>query len=224
MKSLEISGKTVEEAVQNALARLGVSQEEIKVIVLKEGRHGILGLGAEEARIRVELMASDPSESAPEDADNSIAETATDVVEKLLSLLGVSASVVVEIKSSPEGEAGPSFAFDLRGHYLGILIGRRGQTLACLQYIVRLIMAHKTHKLVPLTIDVEGYKSHRYESLRVLALRLAEQVRSSGIPFTLEPMPPDERRIIHLALADQPHITTKSIGEGEDRKVVILPA
>lgn len=152
-----------------------------------------------------------------------MAEAATDVVKKLLSLLEVSASVALETKPAEEAEDSPSFAFDLRGRDLGILIGRRGQTLACLQYIVRLIMAHKFQKPVLLAIDVEGYKSRRYESLRVLARRLAEQVRSNGLPFTLEPMPPDERRVIHLALTDQPHITTKSIGEGEERQVVILP-
>ncbi|MFH1639244.1 MAG: RNA-binding cell elongation regulator Jag/EloR [Chloroflexota bacterium] len=224
MKSLEISGKTVEEAVQNALARLNVSREEIKVTVLKEGRHGILGLGTEEARIIVELKeASDLPDSMPEDLDRDTLETTTGVVAELLSLLGVTASVSVATESSPEEGMSPSFDFNLSGQDLGILIGRRGQTLSCLQYIVRLIMAHKARRLVPLTIDIEGYKKQRYESLSALALRLADQVRANGIPFTLEPMPPDERRIIHITLTDQPHVTTKSIGEGEARKVVILP-
>jgi spoIIIJ-associated protein len=112
---------------------------------------------------------------------------------------------------------------DLEGEDLGILIGRRGQTLVDFQYVVRLIMAHKLRMLVPVTIDVQGYKKRRYESLTILARRLAAQVRTRGTPFTLEPMPPDERRVIHLALADEADIVTNSIGEGEDRKVVISP-
>lgn len=220
MKSLEVSGKTVEEAVQNALARLGVSREDIKVTVLKEGRHGILGLGTEEARIRVELKEPDLSGTLPQ--NEGVADIATEVIEHLISLLEVPAFVILEEEVS--AEATPSLSFDLKGQDLGILIGRRGQTLASLQYIVRLIMAHRLNRLVSLTIDVGGYKKRRYDSLRSLALRLAEQVKVSGMPFTLEPMPPDERRVIHLALAHQPKVTTKSTGEGEDRKVVILPA
>ncbi|MFH0846551.1 MAG: R3H domain-containing nucleic acid-binding protein, partial [Chloroflexota bacterium] len=109
------------------------------------------------------------------------------------------------------------------GEDLGILIGRRGQTLASLQYIVRLILSHRLGTQVWVNLDVEGYKKRRYESLEKLAQRVAEQVRAQGTSFTLEPMPPDERRIIHLTLAQEPDITTESTGEGDDRKVVIAP-
>lgn len=115
------------------------------------------------------------------------------------------------------------FAFDVTGEDLGILIGRRGQTLATLQYILRLMVSHQLKVWTPIVVDVEGYKQRRSEALQALAARLAEQVRSRGTPFTLEPMPAYERRIIHLALADHPDVTTQSIGEGDLRKVVILP-
>ena len=118
---------------------------------------------------------------------------------------------------------GTGIAFDIRGDDLGILIGRRGQTLACLQYIVRLIIAHQIKTWVPIIIDVEGYRQRRYEDLRALASRLAEQVTVKGMPFTLRPMPAYERRIIHLTLAEHPDVTTQSVGVGEARKVVILP-
>ena len=214
MESLEISAKTVDEAIQNALKKLGVSREEVEVTVLKEGRVGILGLGSEEARIRV----------TPKKEDD-MAEAARSVLETLLTVIGVSASIVPQV--GPSGEEQEEFAapiaFDIKGEDLGILIGRRGQTLTCLQYIVRLIIAHQMKVRVPIIIDVEGYKHRRDEALRTLAWRIAEQVKDREIAFTLEPMPAYERRIIHLALADHSDITTQSVGEGEARRVVILP-
>lgn len=219
MESLEMSGKTVEEAIQRALGKLGVSREEVKVTVLKEGKHGVLGLGAEEARIRVE-----PVVPIPEN-ESAIADAAKGILEALLSLMGVAASVVPGAKPfvKGEGEATAPIAFDIKGDDLGILIGRRGQTLSCLQYIVRLIVGHQTEAWVPIIIDVEEYKQRRYEALQALAWRIAEQVKAEQAPFTLEPMSAYERRIIHLALAEHPDVTTQSIGEGEARKVVILP-
>ncbi len=217
MKNLEMSGKTVEEAIQRALAELGVSREEVKVTVLKEGRHGVLGLGAEEARIRVEPLVPIPKK------ESDIADAAKGILEALLSMMGVTASVVSPARSFVEGEATAPIAFDIKGDDLGILIGRHGQTLSCLQYIVRLIVGHQTEAWVPIIVDVEGYKQRRYEAVQALAWRIAEQVKAGGEPFTLEPMSAYERRIIHLALAEHPDVTTQSIGEGEARKVVILP-
>jgi len=217
MKNLEMSGKTVEEAIQHALGKLGVSREEVKVTVLKEGKHGVLGLGAEEARIRVETLVPTPEE------ESDIADAAKGILEVLLSMMGVVASVVSPARSFVEGEATAPIAFDVKGDDLGILIGRRGQTLSCLQYIVRLIVGHQTKAWVPIIVDVEGYKQRRYEALQALAWRIAEQVKAEQAPFTLEPMSAYERRIIHIALAEHPDVTTQSIGEGEARKVVILP-
>ena len=217
MKDLEISAKTVEEAIQHALEKLGVGREEVEIAVLKEGKTGVLGLGAEEAKIRVKLLASIAEER------NHIAEIAKGVLETLLGRMGITASVVPYTQPFVEGEEGTAvpIAFDIKGEDLGILIGRRGQTLACLQYIVRLITAHQAKAWVPIIVDVEGYKQRRYESLRALAWRVAEQVKVKRVPFRLEPMPASERRIIHLALADNPDIATQSIGEGEARRVVV---
>jgi spoIIIJ-associated protein len=117
----------------------------------------------------------------------------------------------------------PVIALDVTGGDLGILIGRRGQTLVALQYVVRLILAHQAEARVPVVIDVEGYKQRRYEALQALALRVAEQVKTKKRAFALEPMPAYERRIIHLTLAGDPDVTTESTGEGETRKVVITP-
>ncbi|MBA7598114.1 hypothetical protein ES703_05124 [subsurface metagenome] len=154
-----------------------------------------------------------------------IAEVAKSVLETLLSLMDVSASVVPSAALLPGGGEGAtdSITLEIEGEDLGILIGRRGQTLSCLQYIVRLIVGHQTKVWLPIIIDVEGYKRRRYDALQALAWRMAEMVKTRGEPFALEPMSAFDRRIIHLALADHHDVTTQSSGEGEARKVVILP-
>lgn len=159
--------------------------------------------------------------------NESISQRTIEVVEKLLNLMGVQASVDLQATapaSSTDKSGLTPITLDIKGQYLGILIGRRGQTLSRLQYIVRLIITHEVESLVPIVIDVEGYKRRRYDSLQALAQRIAAQVRTDGIPFTLEPMPPDERRIIHLTLSDEPSVVTQSTGEGDNRMVVISPA
>ena len=154
-----------------------------------------------------------------------IAEVATEVLETLLDLLEISASIARTegyfVKDEEEVDA--TIALDIEGDDLGILIGRRGQTLASLQYLVRIILGHKTGSELPIIIDVEGYKRRRCESLRALAWRMAEQVKVKRVPFALEPMSAFDRRVIHVALVDHPDITTESTGVGELRKVVILP-
>jgi spoIIIJ-associated protein len=219
MKSLEVNAKTVEEAIQLALEHLGVSREEVEISVVKEGRSGILGLGAEDAVVRVKPLA--PASEQGSD----IAETVKGVLEKMLALMGVAGSLVPQAQPivDEEQEATTSAAFNIEGEDLGILIGRRGQTLACLQYIVRLIVGHQTKAWEPIFIDVEGYKQRRYQGLQLLARHMAEQVQARGEPFTLEAMSAYERRIVHLTLADHPDVITESTGQGEARRVVILP-
>ncbi len=191
----------------------------MEVTVLSEGKTGILGLGAEDARIRVRLLVSTPEK------ESGIAETTKEVLETLLIRLGVPASVIPSDQPLVDGETETTghIVFDIKGDDLGILIGRRGQTLACLQYMVRLIVAQQRKAWLPIVIDVDGYKQRRYKTLQSLALSVAEQVKVKQAPFTLEPMPAYERRIIHLTLVDRPDVTTESIGVGEARKVVILP-
>jgi spoIIIJ-associated protein len=216
MESLEVSGKTVEEAIDLALEQLGLSIDEVEVTVLKKGKPGFLGLGAEEATVRVIPLQSGQEE-------DEVAALAKKTVEELLRLMKLEAKVE---PTSPLQATSPeikSIALEIKGQDLGILIGRRGETLAALQYIVRLIVARHQKTRVPVAIDVEGYKQQRYHVLRDLALRLAQNVKATGRSTTLEPMPADERRVIHLALSVNPDVTTQSIGEGEVRKVAILP-
>lgn len=153
------------------------------------------------------------------------AETARDILETLLDLMGVSTVVtpVAEFTIDEEEGAESTITLDVKGDDPGILIGRRGQTLSCLQYLVRIIVGHQTQEWPPIIIDVEGYKRRRFEALQAMANRIAEQVKTKGVPFALEPMPAFDRRIIHLCLAGHPEVTTQSNGEGEMRKVVIQP-
>ena len=211
MRELEITAKTVEEAVQTALEQLGVTRDQVEIVVLKKGRSGVMGVGAEDARIKMKLL-DQPG------GNGDVVEFAAEVLETLVKSMGIEAEVSAA-QTSP-GEL--PVVLDIEGDDLGVLIGRRGQTLASLQYIVRLIVAEKLKMWVPINVDVDGYKQRRYESLRNLALRLAEQVKTSRRSITLEPMPADERRIIHLTLAEDPDVATQSMGEGEARKVSIL--
>jgi len=130
-------------------------------------------------------------------------------------LMGITARVEVLSDEIP-------IALNIEGDDLGILIGRRGQTLASLGHIAKLVVAARLKAWLPLNVDVAGYKKRRQDSLQRLALYLAEQVKSRHRAMTMEPMPPAERRVIHLSLADHPDVVTNSIGEGENRKVVIL--
>lgn len=191
----------------------------MEVSVVKEGKSGILGLGADQAVVRVTRLV--PSSNQ----DQNMGEIVRDVLERLLDLMAVDGTVLLQDEPVIEQELGAttSIAFNIKGDDLGILIGRRGQTLSSLQYIVRLIVGHQTKIWEPLFLDVEGYKQRRYQGLQNLAQHMAEQVGAKGIPFTLEPMSAYERRIVHLALTDHPDVTTESIGQGEGRRVVIVP-
>ena len=240
MKEVEISAKTVEEAIQQALEELCASRDEVEVDVLSEGKHGVLGVGAEEARVRVRVLEDTHTEADHENGEkvreptqqvhepiqqDELFNITRDVLETMLSKMGITATVVHQSQAVvQEQEKTPApVVIDIEGDELGILIGRRGQTLACLQYIVRLIVSCKVQASAFIVIDVNGYKQNRYQSLRALANRIAEEVEANEKSFELEPMPAYERRIIHMALADHAGVTTESTGIGEARKVVIIP-
>jgi len=206
MEEIEIIAATVEQAIEKAEAQLGMSRDQFEVEVVKEGRSGILGVGSKEALIRVI-----PANLQERD----VVKVVTEILETLLELLGVTGKVEVLSEEIP-------LVLNIEGDDLGILIGRRGQTLASLEHITKLMVAGRLKAWLPLRVDVGGYKKRRHDSLQRLALYLAEQVRSRHRAITMEPMPADERRIVHLTLADNPEVTTHSIGEGESRKVVIL--
>jgi spoIIIJ-associated protein len=213
MDSLEKSAKTVDEAIEMALEELGASRDEVDIVVLKEGRSGFLGIGGGGAAVRV-------SRRHAEETVREAVSVAKEILEQLLSLMDLNA-VIEEKELSADGHA--QFNIELKGDDLGVLIGRRGQTLASLQYLLYLMVGHQLKEHIPLIIDVEGYLERRNESLQGLAMRMAERVVTTGQIAVMEPMTPRERRIIHLALKDFKGIVTQSIGEGEYRKVTIVP-
>jgi spoIIIJ-associated protein len=217
MKQVEISASTVEEATQQALKELGASLEQVEINVLSEGRTGVLGIGREEARIRASVMEKNPPGQQ--------VVIVTEVLGNLLRQLELTADVEPETGAvaDEEGLASSPVVYNISGDDLGILIGRRGQTLTALQYLVRLMTSQKLGGAAPLVLDVNGYKKRRYESLRILAEHVAEQVTVNHRSFALEPMPAYERRIIHLALSQHPEVVTLSVGFGDARKVTVLP-
>jgi spoIIIJ-associated protein len=311
--SIEASGKSVDEAVMQALSRLGKRREEVDVTVLQEPTRGAFGLGGKEARVRVTTRLSHSSavitpemadailgpdgpdlpldeedetfydeevdEDEDEDEDDgeyedddeeyeddeddeneqaheepslpfipsnelsslplpspSFEETGpaeddrlqnvenpsredieitVDVLQNILRFMNIHATVQVRAHNP--------LTLNIHGinENLGLLIGRRGETLAALQLLVNLIVSHRTKHRMRIIVDAENYRERREENLRSLALRVAQQVRNYRRSIALEAMPPHERRIVHIALSESKDISTESIGEGEERRVVI---
>jgi spoIIIJ-associated protein len=241
--SLEMIAPTVDEAVARGAAELGVTPDRVLVEVLDEGGHGMLGLGIRQARVRLTLLGGAPSarpapavpaddddfddegESGDEPAapaDHEI-EVARDTVRELVSLMRLTARVSGRWGEADEPDEPRPVLVDIRGDDLSLLIGRRGESLAALQYITRLIVGKELGNYLPIVVDVEGYRARRERQLRQLARRMAEQAVERGRTMTLEPMSPAERRIIHLELRDHQRVFTESVGEGENRKVTVVP-
>ena len=220
---LEVSAKNVEEAVESALNTLGLDRSQVEIEVLSEGKSGILGWGGEEARVRINPLTSAGEVGRTEDGSSgsadAIAETATDVLKNLLALMNVEAKVEVV----GNGNEQSPFVIEVTDGDLGILIGRRGQSLTALQYIVNFIVSRRLGSNARVGVDVAGYRKRRQAELESLALRVADLVKNSRRSITLESMPAMERRIIHLALRDEPGVTTGSVGFGDSRKGVVSP-
>lgn len=152
------------------------------------------------------------------DTPSDVVKTTSEVIDNIISLLGVEVvSTLTQVEREDLG--GP--VFEIEGDDAGLLIGRRGDTLKALQFLVKYLVSQKLNANVNMLVDVEGYQDRRYQSLMSMARRVAQRVTDSGRPITLEPMPPNERRIVHMALADHPRVTTESTGSGSSRQVVV---
>lgn len=305
MESIEVNGKTIDDAIVQALARLGKRRDEVDVVVLQEPSRGTFGIGGKVARVRVtvhpmrtssgalitpemadailgpadapseediyddedegedelvfeeededefydegededeadedelpasflvadelpadllaEISQGTSADSAEGDQETERAtredvEITVDVLQHILRNMNIHATVQVR-------SADP-LTVNIQGIHenLGLLIGRRGETLAALQLLVSLIVRHRTKHHLRIVVDAENYRMRREENLRSLALRVAQQVRNYRRSIALEAMPPHERRIVHIALSDSKDISTESIGEGDERRVVI---
>jgi len=298
VESIEASGKSVDEAILQALSRLGKRRDEVDVTVLQEPSRGAFGIGSKDARVRATVHPTNigavitpemadailgPDETFPEEelyvedeegefgdedeefmdedekegefdeeeepapflssptispelaselglGDVSVTEgemqevetptredveITVDVLQHILRYMNIPATVQVR-STNP-------LTLNIHGIHenLGLLIGRRGETLAALQLLVSLIVGHRTKHRMRIIIDAENYRQRREENLRSLALRVAQQVRNYRRSIALEAMPPHERRIVHIALSESMDISTESIGEGDARRVVI---
>lgn len=211
MTTIEITAKTPEEAIEIALKELDVEREEVEIDVVSRGKSGILGLGAEPARVRVTVLDKPPD----------VVKVTAEILDELISKMGVAA--VVSLRTAHDEDVGGP-VFDIDGDDSGLLIGRRGETLRGLQSLVSLIAGRQLGDRVNMFVDIAGYQQRRYEVLTSLAQRVAQRVASTGRPITLEPMPPNERRVVHMALADNPGVSTVSTGFGEGRQVVVEPS
>ena len=218
-----MSAPTVEEAIELGLKELDADRDEAEVEILSRGKTGFLGIGSVSARVRVKRISVGRNDAgvptATENGDTTAAGVASAAVGRILEAAGVNVSRTLRSANDPES-GGP--IIDLSGEDSGLLIGRRGQTLQALQFLVNLIV-RKQFEGVRVVLDVENYRQRRENQLKDMATKVAERVAQTNRSITLEPMPPADRRIIHTSLTDHPGVSTESTGEGEGRKVTILP-
>jgi spoIIIJ-associated protein len=205
MNKAEGAGRTVEGALQAALDALNATREEVKIEVLQEPRPAILGFGGREARVRVTRL-------------ESAGVVARDVASEILSRMGY------EVKADLRDETADAASIVLSGPDLSGLIGRRGRTLDALELIVSMHVLRRRGAKIALTIDAGGYRARREKALIDMAREAGERVVREGRPVALDPMEAKERRIIHLALRDDPRVMTASQGEEGERFVVVSPA
>ena len=204
MKEITKSAKTVEEAVKEALKELRLENDEVEIEILEEASKGLFGfLGTKDAKVKI------TEKVVPE-------KRAGRILQQIFSYMDLE----VEINTS---DCDDYIKIDLSGPDLGILIGRRGDTLDSLQYYINLAANKRAEKRVKFIIDVEGYRQRRQETLSRLALKLADKAKRKGRNVVLEPMNPHERRVIHTALQNHNEVFTYSEGEEPYRKIIISP-
>ena len=207
MMSVEVVARTVEEAVEEALVKLDAERDQVEITVLEEGTKGLFGiLGSKQAKV---LVTKRPIHELK-------LESAEAFVEQLLAKMDIPA--VVEGRSDEE-----AINLEISGEDLGILIGRRGQTLDAFQYLVGLAVNRQGGEWIRVIIDVEGYRQRREETLRALARRLAGKAEATGRRVALDPMNALERRIIHQELQTYEGVETHSEGREPYRRVIIVP-
>ncbi|MDI3533965.1 MAG: spoIIIJ-associated protein [Thermosediminibacterales bacterium] len=201
MKVIEKTGRSVEEAVESALNELNAKREDVEIEILEEPSRGIFGILSKPARVKVYLKPD-------------LEDIAFRFISKILTAMKVNVSIDLKRKDN-------QLYINLFGPNLGLLIGKRGQTLDALQYLVSLVVNKHSKDYIRVIIDGEGYRKRREKTLERLASKLAKKAKLTGKKIVLEPMPPHERRIIHTALQKDPKVYTHSEGEEPFRKVII---
>ena len=202
MDAIQKTGKTVDEAVALALGELGITKDEAEIEVIEEGSRGFLGMfGVKDAVVKVKKK-FDPER------------TAKNFLKEMFIAMGLIVNVETKLKDR-------QLEIKISGDDMGIIIGKRGQTLDAVQYLVNLVVNKGTAPYISVTLDTENYRERRKETLETLAFNLAKKVKHTGKNVVLEPMNPYERRIIHSALQNDRYVTTYSEGDEPYRNVVI---
>jgi spoIIIJ-associated protein len=210
MKVLEMEGRTVDDATKRALNKLGISDSsQVNIEVLEQGKSGIFGFGvSRQAKIRIYYNEN----------NQDIGDLAREVLQSIMQRMDIQAGV----KDIKEGESKVYIEIESESSS-GLIIGRKGKTLESLQFMVNLIVNHKTGSEKKIILDIEDYREKREKALRKMSRDIAHKVIKTGRPWTLEPMNPFERRLIHMTLQNDSRVTTKSEGQGIYRKIKIMP-
>lgn len=206
MMVVEETGRTPDEAVATGLGTLGIPREYVLVEILSEGARGFLGFGGQEARVRLTVTPA---------GERLVHGRRT--LDQILTLMGVQAELWADERQG-------ILHLEARGEHAGLLIGKRGQTLDALQFLLTRLLDRQLGEHTRVQLDIEGYRERRQQQLTDMALRLAKQVKTTGEDAVLEPMPPGDRRIIHLALQSDREVRTESVGDGHERRVIISRA
>lgn len=242
--TLEVIAPSVEEAVEKGLVELGLTRDAVDVEVLDEGKRNLFRFAIRQARVRLIVKplgqdsdhAQDVSFSVAAEqkteAPRSVAEPGAELnadqmivketLGELLAKMGIQAKVTVSY-AEVDPEEKPVVLVNIEGDDLSYLIGRKAETLNALQYLLSLMVSHKTSYWIPVQVDVQHYRARRQTELQKLARRAADQVLATGRKQYLEPMPANERRIIHMELRKNENVSTESTGEEPNRKVCVFP-
>lgn len=207
MSAMEIEGKSVEEAIETACQRLSLPADQLEIEIVSHGSSGIFGIGTRNAKIIV---------SPKESGDETSLEQAKEILENILTHIQIPATVEANWEEN-------RIRLDISSNGSGLLIGKRGQTLHSLQFIVNKMYNRLASKKAHIIIDTENYRERRRQALTEVALNLASRAKKSARPATSSPLSAYDRRIIHLALKDDRQVRTKSKGDGALRKVVVFP-
>jgi len=208
MEFLEFTGKTTEEAIEQASAHFQLPPEHLDIEILSVGSPGLFGLGGRKARIRAGVR---------EEGEINVLAQAQELMEQVLELMGEQATVTGRVEEDDR------ISLSIDTEDAGLLIGKQGQTLEALQYLLTKMAAKKSRRKVRVVIDIESYRARHQDALTQLAQKSGEKAKRSGKPVTLNPMNPHDRRIVHLALQGDKELKTMSRGEGLYKKVVVYP-
>lgn len=204
MREVTATGQTIEQAVQIALQQLSSTEEDVDITVIEDGKKGFLGFGAKPAKVLVVKK-------------KTLIEKAYDYLLNIVKSLDETADVNFELQGTKE----QTFLLTVKGDKVALIIGKRGNTLNALQFLVQTFVNRHSKQLIHVVVDAENYRLKRKESLEILAKKTAQTVLKTRKAVSLEPMPSFERKIIHHILTDMPNISTKSVGQDPHRQLVI---